>query len=75
MNVELKVIAAQLNGYVRTSARGVPHVVVSHKNKGYSICYFKKSDIFRVFFPYPNEIQTKTDFKTSSEVVEFILKS
>lgn len=57
----------------RISRLGVPHLVVTTKKKRYSICYFRKTRTFRIFFPYPSLInrQTKIDFYLASDVINY----
>ena len=56
----------------RVSDRGVPHVVIGIGDTKYSICYFVKSETFRIFFPYPATEQTKRNFKTLEDLSTFL---
>jgi len=60
-----------LNGKSRLSNQCVPHILVEVGDTTYSICYFVKRNIWKVFFPYPSGNQTRMKFKTDNEVVEF----
>lgn len=61
----------------RWSKRGVPHLVVTNiinpVNGTYSIAYFGKTKIYRIFSPYPSygQPQTKQDFLSIEEVIKF----
>lgn len=75
INFKLKDLASLLKSNIMISKKGVPHIVKSTPNKphNFSICYFKSSDQFRVFYPYavPNQGQQKWTFKTSEEILNF----
>ncbi len=60
--------------YFRESRKGVPHVVVDAEYQTFSVCWFSKSQIFRVFFPYPSWDQkmTRADFKTLEGVESYL---
>jgi len=62
------------SAYFRTSRKGVPHVVVDTLYQTFSICWFSKSQIFRVFFPYPSWDQkmTRADFETLEGVKTYL---
>lgn len=55
---------------LRTSQRGVPHIVYGE----YSICFFGKSNSYRVFHPWPSffKPQAKRDFKSHTEVIGYL---
>ena len=58
----LKQIQIRIGGNVRISRRGVPHLVVSCHAKLYSICYFARSRMLKVFAdPY---LSTNRQIKT-----------
>lgn len=65
--------ASRVNSRVRVSLRGVPHIVVDRKPFCYSVAYFGKTRVYRVFYPYAvfNSKQTKWDFKDEDEVIRF----
>lgn len=58
----------------RTSARGVPHVVVSTGYETFSVCYFGKTRTYRVFWPYPSwgRRTNKADFEDLEGVKKYI---
>jgi len=62
------------SAYFRTSRKGVPHVVVDTPHQTFSVCWFSKSRIFRVFFPYPSygERMTRADFETLEGVETYL---
>ncbi len=62
------------SAYYRTSRKGVPHVVVDAEYQTFSVCWFSKSQIFRVFFPYPSWDQkmTRADFETLEGVETYL---
>jgi len=60
----------------RVSRRGVPHVIVDTEYQTFSVCWFGKSQIYRVFFPYPSwghEV-TRADFKTLEDVKRYLVQ-
>ena len=63
------------NAKFRRSKKGVPHIVVVTDTNTFSVCYFGKSKVFRVFHPYPSfgENQVKATFSDVECVVEYIL--
>ena len=71
----VKNLALKLNATMRYSLKGVPHIIISAIGSkfNYSICYFGKTSVWRIFYPYavPNDGQQKWDFKTEDEVVHF----
>ena len=83
MNIKAKVkrMAQLLGGeYVRTF-RGVPVVVIKFPSNLYihSFCYMASRGLWRGFYPYTpkgggwnNLKQTKKDFKTDDELVDFV---
>ena len=57
----------------RWSRNDVPHVVLQLHSQTYSVCYFRCSKTYRVFFPYGTmDKQSKRNFETAQEVVDFI---
>ena len=57
---------------LRFSIKGVPHLLLNGgDNIIYSICYFKKSRLFKIFYPYPAKKQTKVICKEWINVLEF----
>jgi len=58
---------------MRYSFNGVPHVLTMKDKVWHSITYFCKTKTFRVFWPYKSKSmsQSKKDFKTFDEVMEF----
>ena len=57
----------------RWSRRKVPHVVLQLGSKTYSICYFGKDGLYRVFYPYPGgSLQERHDCLTPRDVIAFI---
>ena len=60
-----------LGGIFRVSQRDVPHVVVELGNEQRaSVCYFGRTQTWRVFFPYMQfQEQTKTNHASVGEVV------
>ncbi len=71
--MNLQDIAIACSGTLRTSKRGVPHVLVNVEDTTYSIVWFKKTNIFRIFWPYPSDEQHKQDFDTPGKVIAFIV--
>jgi len=72
--IKVDAMAKAVGGYVRTSLHNVPHIVTPIGRIKASICYFAKKDFWRIFYPYPAWQQTKITCKSSSEVIERILK-
>lgn len=61
-----------IGGDIRISWQGVPHLLYPNAKKPkYSICYFKKSNKFRLFYPYPSKFgfQHKETFDTAKEII------
>lgn len=57
----------------RWSHNGVPHLLVElGKGIVYSLCYFKGSKSWRVFFPYGNGNQQKKDFSSVEDMLKFL---
>ena len=55
-------------GTVRVSQRGVPHVV----HEGYSVVWFGRTKVYRVFWPWPGVDQRHRDFGAPEAVREFL---
>lgn len=72
---KVKELATKLNARMRYSLKGVPHIImhVIGSKFDYSICYFRKTSVWRVFYPYavPNNGQQKWDFETEAQVIDF----
>ena len=73
-------ILLQLENYIkpfavktvaRFSKRSVPHIVVYTDDNTYSIMYFKRTDRWRIFYPYPSNSQVKFDEPTFGQVEEY----
>ncbi len=58
----------------RWSRRGVPHIIVTMSNGNYGVCYFKRHNSYRVFFPYLShgQEQVKWDSREADKVAEYI---
>lgn len=56
-------------GAIRTSARGVVHLVYEDK----SVAWFGNGQNYRVFWPYPSSSQKRQDLYTPEEVRKFLL--
>ena len=61
----------------RWSRKGVPHLLIELDSKiVYSLCYFKKSKSWRVFYPYGEVTsQQRQDFHSIGEILEFLNKA
>lgn len=70
---KLKQVAHQIeNSIIRISSKGVPHIVV---NSYYSICYFRKTNIFRVWEGYATiENKKIKDFNNEDDLISFFMK-
>lgn len=71
----LRALQRRVGGVLRTSQRGVPHLVISRPAKAsLSACYFGKSRSVRVFINYGQFIQPqeKFNFPTWNEAADFI---
>lgn len=55
----------------RWSHGRVPHLLVEVNNIVYSICYFGRNAIWRVFYPYQQGEPAKLDFNSIDGVVIF----
>ncbi len=60
-----------LKSTLRTSMRGVPHLLVTLNETIYSVCYFGKSRQFKIFYPYPSNNQQRAYCPTSNDVLRF----
>jgi hypothetical protein len=59
----------------RWSLSGVPHLLVELKNKvTYSVCYFRRSGTWRVFYPYPGDRQEKRNFGSWEDAYDFLVR-
>lgn len=59
----------------RWSRRGVPHLLVElGRGIVYSLCYFKVSKFWRVFYPYGRGEQKKQDFSSVRDMIKFLRK-
>ena len=62
-----------LSPVFRWSRAHVPHIVFKYKNEGFSVCFFGRDKLYRVFHPYPNNSETiKHDCSTPKEVHDYI---
>ena len=70
----LQEVQEGLGGYIRTSAKGVPHLILPGPDK-YSVCYFSSSDTFRAWAHsgMPTN-EHYGDFKTAADVIEHFSK-
>jgi hypothetical protein len=65
-------LAAALDGRLRISQRGVPHILVEYGGTTYSLAYFSRTDTYRAFFPWPSRgPQERTDFASRAAVLDF----
>ena len=64
------------SAYFRTSRKGVPHVVVDTEYQTFSVCWFGKSQIYKVFYPYPSwgQEMTRADFETLEDVKRYLVQ-
>ena len=58
----VSLVAFRLGGQPRISHHGVPHFLKELGGVTYSVCYFAKRGIWRVFWPYPARKQSRVDF-------------
>lgn len=73
-NVYLELVKEFDSVIFRWSKYGVPHLVITTKVSTFSVCYFRRSKIFKIFSPYPSGglDQDKDNRFTVQEVVEYI---
>jgi len=66
-------VSKRVGGFVRVSKKGTPHIIVRTTNMVYSIVYFKRTNSFRIHYPYPsnNNSQFIKDFKTENDLEEY----
>lgn len=66
-------MAARIGGRVSTTRRGVPHIVVSKEKVTYSISWYRGSNYWRIFYPYPSwgADVTVLNLSTDEEVVKY----
>ena len=53
------------------SRRGVPHLLILREGTIYSVCYFSRSRMFRIFYPFGSFNEKKFDIKLRGEVVSY----
>ena len=53
-NVYLELVKEFDSVIFRWSKYGVPHLVITTKVSTFSVCYFRRSKIFKSFSPYPS---------------------
>lgn len=63
-----------LRCYLRTSRRGVPHLVVEGWPFSLSICYFLRRRLWKVFWPWPSGygFQRYEKLRTAREVIAYV---
>ena len=61
-----------IGGTPRISKRGVPHLIIGGSGVYGSVCYFKKTHVWKFFYPYPSDIQTVKTFQDLVDLIEFI---
>ena len=59
-----------INSFYLISKRGVPYIRIAKKNNLFSVCYFAKSDLFRLFKAITNA--KLCDIKTESELINYV---
>ena len=59
-----------VNSFYLISRRGVPYIRIAKKNNLFSICYFAKSDLFRLFKAITNA--KLCDIKTEPELIDYV---
>lgn len=67
-----------VGGDLRISNQGVPHLLYPNNIKPlYSICYFKKSKLYKVFYPYPSIFgkQNRINFLHYTQVINYLTKN
>ena len=66
-------IQKRIGGDLKISNGGVPHLVLEKDGIPASVCYFGRSDVYRVFTTYMqfSSPQTKIDFNTPEQVIEY----
>lgn len=64
--------ARLLGGKFRISRKGVPHFILSHNDVLYSVCWMGYKQVWRVFWPYPANVQNRKSFNTIAEVQQWL---
>ena len=76
--IPIQSLALRMGLTIRWSQRNVPHIVLRAGDTNYSICWLKsrskKRCVYRIFSPYMSDNQTRTDFDTPEEVIEYFNK-
>lgn len=62
--------AAGIKSFFLISKRGVPYIKIAKKNNLFSVCYFAKSDLFRLFKSVTNK--KLCDIKTETELIKYV---
>ena len=71
-NVVQALKSAGLEGTLRTSMRGVPHLVIRQGSKAVSVCWFGRTRSYKIFWPYPSSSQRRVNARTPAEVVSAV---
>lgn len=69
--VGLAYTTASLELKLRESRRGVPMATLGNLA---SVTYFGRSQVYRVFEPYPGDAQKRTDYTDAAEVVKHLVE-
>lgn len=69
---KLTKLMERIGGSLCTSMRDVPYLLVVVGDTRYSVSYFGKSRVFRLFFPFGAAAQTRLDFKEPAHVARFL---
>ena len=65
----------QIGGRLRISSNGVPHIIRTIGGITYSYCYFKKTKLWKLFWPWPSfDGQQKRVFKELTPLVKYMNK-
>ena len=54
---KLQEVLDKTGGTIRHSVRGVPHLVVSVGSACVSVCWFKRLQAWKTFYPWPGDAQ------------------
>ena len=67
----LKAWVIQRGGEWRLSHRSVPYALFPYRDSKASVCYFRKTNIYRLFYPFAQDNQEKWDFNSIEELEAF----
>jgi hypothetical protein len=69
---KVRAMAEKLGGEFRISRKCVPSIFVKKEDMTFSIAWFEKDKVWKVFYPFGEVEQTKVRCESDEEVVTFL---